>query len=129
VLGREKAILVTCTVVLDVKSHEFFERRNDDIYIKVPISTPTAVLGGDIEVPTVTGKVKFKIPPGTQSGKEFRLDGKGAPKFHGNGFGDQIVKVDVEIPAKLTREQRDLWEKLNKLEGATNNSSWRKWFT
>lgn len=115
-------------ILLDIKNHEFYKRKDDDIFITVPISPVLAVLGGDLEVPTVMGKVKFKIPPSTQTGKEFRLDAKGSPRFKGNGFGDEYVKVEVEIPNKITREQKELWEKLSKTIDTNPEPTWKKWF-
>jgi len=88
-----------------VKPHPFFEREGDDIICKVPISFPLAALGGEIEVPTFEGKANLKIPPGTQSGKLFKLKGKGIPKLRGHGRGDEIVEVAVEIPMKLNARQ------------------------
>lgn len=95
-------------IVLRVKSHEFFDREGDDIYLEVPITFAQAALGDDIEVPTLTERVKMKIPAGTQTGKYFRLKGKGVPKLRGVGNGDQHVKVTVVTPTNLTEEQKDL---------------------
>ncbi|GBF73749.1 molecular chaperone DnaJ [Paenibacillus sp. 598K] len=95
-------------VVLRVKSHDFFERDGDDIYCEVPLSFAQAALGDEIEIPTLTEKVKLKIPAGTQTGTYFRLKGKGVPKLRGYGQGDQHVKVTVVTPTKLTDEQREL---------------------
>jgi len=95
-------------IVLRVKSHEFFDREGDDIYLEVPITFAQAALGDDIEVPTLTERVKMKIPAGTQTGKYFRLKGKGVPKLRGVGNGDQHVKVTVVTPTNLTDEQKDL---------------------
>lgn len=97
---------------IEVEAHEVFERRNDDIYMEKEIDVVTATLGGEIEIPTVKENVKLKIPSGTQSHKVFKLSGKGAPKFRGNGNGDQYIKIIVKTPEKLTREQRKLWEQL-----------------
>ncbi|MFF2481621.1 molecular chaperone DnaJ [Paenibacillus sp. NPDC058071] len=95
-------------IVIRVKSHEFFERENDDIYCEVPLTFVQAALGDEIEIPTLTEKVKLKIPAGTQTGTYFRLKGKGVPKLRGYGQGDQHVKVTVVTPTKLTDEQKDL---------------------
>lgn len=89
-----------------VKPHELFERHGDDILINVPITFPQAVFGAEIEVPTINSKVKMKIPAGTQSGKIFRLRGKGFPHLNLYGAGDEHVRVFVEIPESLTSEQR-----------------------
>src|SRR5690606_12008019 len=102
-------------IVLRVKSHEFFDREGDDIYVEVPITFAQAALGDDIEVPTLTERVRMKIPAGTQTGKYFRLKGKGVPKLRGGGNGDQHVKVTVVTPTNLTEEQKDLLRQLGGL--------------
>ena len=93
-------------VILHVKAHEIFQRDGDDLMCEVPINFTTAALGGDIEVPTLTGPAQIKIPSGTQSGTVFRLRGKGIRNVHGQGHGDLHVQVSVEVPAKLNPEQR-----------------------
>jgi len=93
-------------VVLHVKPHEIFQREGDDLYCEVPISMVQAALGGEIEVPTLDGKATIKIPPGTQPGTMFRLKGKGVKNVQGYGQGDLHVRINVEIPARLTPTQR-----------------------
>jgi molecular chaperone DnaJ len=93
---------------IKVADHALFEREGADILISVPISFPQAVLGASIDVPTLDGKVLMKIPPGTQSGKIFRLRGKGIPVYGGYGKGDELVKVVVEVPQQVSRRQRKL---------------------
>lgn len=93
-------------VVLHVKPHEIFQREGDDLYCEVPISMVQAALGGEIEVPTLDGKATIKIPPGTQPGTMFRLKGKGVKNLQGYGQGDLHVRINVEIPARLTPAQR-----------------------
>jgi molecular chaperone DnaJ len=88
-----------------VKPHDLFERHGDDILINVPITFPQAVFGTEIDVPTLNGKVKMKVPPGTQSGKIFRLRAKGFPRLNSYGTGDEHVRVFVEVPESLTSEQ------------------------
>lgn len=88
-----------------VRPHELFERHGDDIVINVPITFPQAVFGAEIEVPTLDAKVKMKVPPGTQSGKLFRLRGKGIPHLTLYGAGDEHVRVIVEVPESLNSEQ------------------------
>jgi len=103
-------------VFIQVEDHEFFIRSGDDILCRVPISFVNAALGGTIEVPTLQGKEKLKIPKGTQNGKTFRLKGKGIPHIRGFGHGDQIIEVYVQIPTSLSRKQEELlaeFEKLN----------------
>ncbi|MCM8796363.1 MAG: molecular chaperone DnaJ [Candidatus Omnitrophica bacterium] len=104
-------------VVIEVAPHPVFQRQENDILTGVNISIAKAILGGEIEVPTLNGKVSMRIPPGTQSGKIFRLKGKGIPDLHGRGIGDELVRVDVEIPTKLTAEQRRLIEEFARLSG------------
>ncbi|OMF34168.1 molecular chaperone DnaJ [Paenibacillus sp. FSL H8-0548] len=95
-------------IVIRVKAHEFFERENDDIYCEVPLTFVQAALGDEIEIPTLTEKVKLKIPAGTQTGTYFRLKGKGVPKLRGYGQGDQHVKVTIVTPTSLNDDQKDL---------------------
>ncbi|EFM12734.1 chaperone protein DnaJ [Paenibacillus curdlanolyticus YK9] len=104
-------------IVIRVKRHEFFDRENDDIYCEVPLSFAQAALGDEIEVPTLSEKVKLKIPAGTQTGTYFRLKGKGVPKLRGHGTGDQHVKVTVVTPTKLSDEQKELLRQLGGLAG------------
>ncbi|WP_091220569.1 molecular chaperone DnaJ [Paenibacillus sp. BC26] len=95
-------------IVIRVKPHDFFERENDDIYCEVPLTFAQAALGDEIEIPTLTEKVKLKIPAGTQTGTYFRLKGKGVPRLRGYGQGDQHVKVTVVTPTALNEEQKEL---------------------
>lgn len=95
-------------VTVHVDEHPLFTRNGADIECTVPVSFPQAVLGTALDVPTLDGNVKMKLPAGTQSGKVFRLRGKGIPVFGGYGKGDQLVTVIVEIPEKITRRQRKL---------------------
>jgi molecular chaperone DnaJ len=93
---------------IKVNDHALFQREGADILLSVPISFPQAVLGASIDVPTLEGKVVMKVPPGTQSGKVFRLRGKGIPVYGGYGKGDQLVTVVVEVPQQISRKQRKL---------------------
>ncbi|KRG15538.1 molecular chaperone DnaJ [Lederbergia galactosidilytica] len=104
-------------VVFHVKNHEFFERDGDDIYCEMPITFAQAALGDEIEVPTLYGKVKLKIPVGTQTGTTFRLRGKGVPNVRGYGTGDQHVQVKVITPTKLTEQQKQLLRDFAELSG------------
>lgn len=99
-------------VHIKVLPHPFFTRDGADIHCEVPIQYPQAALGAQIEVPTLEGKVTMRVPPGTQSGKQFRLRGKGLPAFGGVGMGDQLVTLIVEVPQQLTERQRQLLEAL-----------------
>ena len=98
-------------IVIHVKPHDILERYENDLYCKTTIGIGQAVLGDEIEIPTIKGKAKLKIPSGTQSYTVFKLRGQGMPDVHGRGKGDQLVKVVVEIPKTLNRKQRQLMEK------------------
>ena len=93
-------------VVLHVRDHEVFTRDGDDLICEVPITFPQAAIGADVDVPTVTGRTKVRIPGGTQGGTVFRVKGKGVKNVQGYGTGDLLVRVVVEIPTKLTLQQR-----------------------
>ncbi|MHA7962708.1 molecular chaperone DnaJ [Paenibacillus sp. CAU 1782] len=108
-------------IVLRVKSHDFFEREGDDIYCEVPLTFVQAALGDEIEIPTMTEKVKLKIPAGTQTGTYFRLKGKGVPKLRGYGTGDQHVKVTIVTPSNLSEEQKELLRQFGGLSGQQTN--------
>ena len=95
-------------IFLTVKAHELFRRENDDIICEVPISFTQAALGAEIDVPTIDGNVKLKIPAGTQSGKLFRLKSKGVASVHTGRRGDERVIVNVETPTKLNKRQKEL---------------------
>lgn len=110
-------------VHVTVKTDNVFERDGYDVYVRVPITYSQAVLGAEIEVPTVDGKVAQKIPEGTQSGTKFRLRGQGIQYLNGRGRGDQYVIVDVEIPKKLNHTQR---EALNAFEDSLKDDNYEK---
>lgn len=93
-------------VYLFVKRHKFFERDGYNVYCEVPINIVQAALGAEIEVPTLDGKVVMKVPEGTQPGRVMRLRGKGIPKLRGDGRGDQMVRIKVVVPTKLTDRQK-----------------------
>lgn len=99
-------------VVLDVQKHKFFERDGDDLLCVMPISFPQAALGTEVEIPTLEGPEPLRVPEGTQSGREFRLRGKGVPHLNARGKGDLIVRIDVQTPTKLTKQQKDLLRQL-----------------
>ena len=100
-------------VVLNVQEHEFFDRREHDLYCHVPVSFPQAALGAQITIPTLEGgEERLSIPAGTQSGSTFRIKGHGVSKRGGSARGDLFVTVNVVVPSKLTREQKDLVTKL-----------------
>lgn len=98
-------------IFLSIKPHEFFQRDGADIFCRVPISMTTAALGGQIDVPTIDGeKTRVKVPEGSESGKQFRLKGKGMPVLRSKVTGDMYIQVEVETPKNLTRKQRELLE-------------------
>ncbi|MBK9170380.1 MAG: molecular chaperone DnaJ [Bryobacterales bacterium] len=99
-------------VVLKVKEHPFFDRRENDLHCVIPVNIGQAALGAELEIPTLKGTEKLKIPEGTQSGAQFRLRHEGVPHVNGHGKGDVVVHIDVKVPLKLTRQQRELLEKL-----------------
>ncbi len=109
-------------IFLSIKPHEFFQRDGADIFCRVPVSMTTAALGGEFQVPTIDGgKTKVKIPEGTQTGKQFRLKGKGMPVLRSTRVGEMYIQVAVETPRSLTRRQRELLEEFEKASSAENN--------
>lgn len=107
-------------VIIHVKEHDVFERQGDSLFCEIPIKFTVAALGGNMKVPTLFGKGNLKIPPGTQSGTVFRMRGQGMPHLRGSGRGDQLVRVVIEVPKKLTGEQR---EKLQAFSEACNDEA------
>ncbi len=118
-------------VQVNVKQHAIFERDDADLLCQVPINIVSASLGGELEVPTLSGRVKLKIPPGTQSEKVFRLRGKGIKPVRGGAVGDLLCKVRVETPVNLTTEQKKLFEQLKESfdckEGNKHSPQERSW--
>lgn len=110
-------------VVIQVSAHPIFTREDDHVLVEVPIPLTTAILGGELEVPTLTGPVTMKVPAGTQSGRVFRLRGKGFPNLRGLGTGDQLVTVRIETPVKLNERQRQMLRELSRLETGDNYPS------
>jgi len=104
-------------VFIQVEPHEFFERNGDDIYCRIPISFVQATLGASVEVPTLEGMEKLKIPRGTQGGKIFRLKGRGVSRLRSHGRGDQIIETVVTIPTSLNRKQEELLKEFERLGG------------
>jgi molecular chaperone DnaJ len=97
-------------VVVHLREHPLFEREGPHLHCEVPIPFVQAALGAEVEVPTLEGRVTVRIPEGTQSGKVLRLRGKGLPQVGGTARGDQLVRIFVEVPSKLTSRQRELLE-------------------
>jgi molecular chaperone DnaJ len=112
-------------VVLSVAPHEFFERDGNDLHCVVFVSFPQVALGAEIEVATLEGKTMLKIPEGTQTGKEFRLRGKGVPYLNTHGRGDMIVQVVVQTPKKLSKAQRELIHQLGESMQVENSPASR----
>jgi molecular chaperone DnaJ len=116
---------------MSVRQHPIFERDGKHLYCEVPITFSDAALGGELEVPTLEGRVKLKIPEGTQTGKLFRLRGKGVKPVRGGTVGDLLCKVTVETPVELTKHQRELLQQLQESlsEGGKNQSpKQNSWF-
>jgi molecular chaperone DnaJ len=109
-------------IFLSLQPHTFFERDGADLYCRVPIAMTDAALGGEIEVPTIGGESsKVKVGEGTQSGKQFRLKGKGMPVLRSREFGDLYIQIDVEIPKNLTKRQRELLEEFRQASSEANH--------
>ncbi len=115
-------------IVLSVSPHPIFQRDGDNILCDVPISITQAALGAEISVPTLNGKVNMKIPAGTQTGKIFKLNGKGMPNLRGYSRGDQLVRVTVETPTKLNARQRELLEEFAEISGEQTNPKSQSFF-
>jgi len=117
-------------VQISVKPHPIFEREGSSLLCQVPISVATAALGGELEVPTLNGRVKLKIPAETQTGRLFRLRGKGVSPVRGGPTGDLMCKVVVETPVNLTDKQKDLLRQLDDTmdqDGNRHNPQSRSW--
>jgi len=115
-------------IMLHVKEHDLFERQEDNLFCEIPIKFTLAALGGTIEVPTLFGKVSLKIPAGTQSGSTFRLREKGMPSLRGGRQGDQLVRVQVEVPSSLGSEQRKLLEEFARVSGDASEPTSKSFF-
>ena len=117
-------------VVIQIKAHSVFQRDHNDLHCEMPISFTTAALGGEIEIPTLDGHAKIKIPPETQSGKVFRLRGKGIKGIRSSTHGDLMCHMVVETPVSLTERQRELLRELdaiNEQDGARHNPRTKSW--
>ena len=104
---------------------EFFTRRGDDLYCEIPVTFPEAALGAEVEVPTLAGKVKTKLPAGTSSGRQLRLAGKGMPRVRGGGHGDLYARISIVVPKEMTSEERRLVERLGALRQANPRATLR----
>ena len=101
-----------------VAPHPLFERRGDDLHVEVPITFTQAALGGEVQVPTLNGSVTLKVPAGTQSGRTFRIRGKGAPRSRGSGAGDLLATMRVAVPTRISKQERELLERLREVEAS-----------
>lgn len=110
-------------VYVNVKRHDIFERKGDDVWCEIPITFSQAALGHEVIVPTLDGRVSYNVHEGTQPGDIFKLKGKGIQHLNGRGRGDQYVKVTVEVPHNLTKEQKDI---LKKFDASTNERNYQK---
>jgi len=108
-------------IFIEVKEHALFQRDGVHLFCRVPVSMTTAVLGGEVEVPSIDGgKARVKVPPGSQTGKQMRLRAKGMPALRGGGTGDMLIELAVETPVNLTARQRDLLREFEKLSEENN---------
>ena len=115
-------------ITVMVKPHDIFRREGTAVFCEAPITFTQAVLGAEMEIPTIDGKVKYSIPEGTQTGTVFRLRGKGIPVLNGRGRGDQYVTVTIETPKGLNKEQKDALKKFSETLGEGNYEKQRSFF-
>jgi molecular chaperone DnaJ len=104
-------------VLTRVTASPIYERRGDDLVVQVPVSFPTAALGGKVEVPTPEGPVSLKVPAGSEDGKLLRIKGRGAPRLAGSGKGDVLARLRIEVPKRVNKKERELLEELQRLHG------------
>jgi molecular chaperone DnaJ len=104
-------------VVTRVSPSRLYTRQGDDLLINVPVTFAEAALGAQVEVPTIDGRVKLRVPPGSADGRQLRLAGKGAPRLKGEGRGALIARLRVQVPRELSHEQREALERFAALEG------------
>jgi DnaJ-class molecular chaperone len=102
-------------LIVSVKPHELFERKGDDLYVEVAVPLTVAVLGGEVTVPSLKGKLALKVPPETQNGRTFRLKNRGMPHLGDSSYGDLLAKVNVILPTKLSEEEKKLFQRLSQL--------------
>ena len=122
--GPAGDLLITITV----RPHELFRREGTSVLCEAPITFTQAVLGAELEIPTIDGKVRYTLPEGTQSGTTFRLKGKGIPSINGRGRGDQYVTVYIETPKNLNKEQKEALKKFAETMGESNYEEQKKFF-
>ena len=114
--GRRAGPAGDILVIIEEEKDPRFERNGDDLHTDLLVSYAVAVLGGEVEVPTLVGRVKMEVPPGTSAGKSFRVRGKGLPRLRGGGAGDLIVRVGIYVPPRVKREDRKTLEELGRLD-------------
>ena len=111
-------------IFIEVAKHDIFEREDNNLFCRVPVSMTDAALGGDIEVPTIDGgRSRVKIPGGSQSGRQMRLRNKGMPALRGGGYGDMFIELAVETPVNLTSRQKELLREFDSLSEDNNPES------
>ena len=128
--GRRGGVRGDLYCLVRVRPHTLFVRDADDILLEVPVGFAQATLGTEIDVPTLQGKSRLTVPKGTQPGTVLRMRGMGLPRLDGYGVGNQLVRIQVEVPAKLNEEQEALLRKYAEMEkqnvGAKQKSFWKK---
>lgn len=124
--GKRKGETGDLIVIFKEQNHKFFTRSGNDIIVTCVITWPQAVLGAEIEVPTLSGKVSFKINSGTDNGKIYRLRGKGLPVLHGHRHGDQLIQIKIETPSQMDRDEKNLIKELYQLYSKKKNSKIEK---
>ena len=126
--GKNGGPAVDLLITITIRPHELFRREGTSVLCEAPITFAQAVLGAELEIPTIDGKVKYDLPEGTQSGTTFRLKGKGIPSINGRGRGDQYVTVYIETPKNLNKEQKEALKKFADTMGDNNYEERKKFF-
>ena len=126
--GRNGGPAGDLLITVMVQPHELFRRDGVDVFCEAPITFAQAVLGAELEIPTIDGKVKYSIPEGTQTGTVFRLKGKGIPVLNGRGLGDQYVTVTIETPRNLNKEQKEALRRFSETLGESNYEKRKSFF-
>ena len=126
--GRNGGPAGDLLITVMVQPHELFRRDGVDVFCEAPITFAQAVLGAELEIPTIDGKVKYSIPEGTQTGTVFRLKGKGIPVLNGRGRGDQYVTVTIETPQNLNKEQKEALRRFSETLGESNYEKRKSFF-
>ena len=124
--GKRKGETGDLIVIFKEQNHKIFTRSGNDVIVTCVITWPQAVLGDEIEVPTLSGKVSFKINSGTDNGKIYRLRGKGLPVLHGHRYGDQLIQIKIETPSQMDRDEKNLIKELYQLYSKKKNSKIKK---